>query len=561
MVGKRVTTGSAQWILRAMVGSRARFAALLLALFLGAACDGSGLLLLVELRTDLRPGYDFVTARTTIVEAPAGGGRGDRVTLAVATSDDFTTGQRIAELGDLPAGTYSLVIELMDTTSVVIALRRLRVELAADHAATVVITSDCFGVSCPAPMDAPEATECLSGRCVTPDCSVEHPDGCGTGCASAADCTDGAACAERSCLDGECFRHANDAACGAGEYCDVHAGCVPLPIVRDGGAPPPDGGSPETDAGPPTCATGCNDGDACTTDACVDGACVFTGGCGAGQYCASGSCQPLPVLQVETSDGVGCANLGRDHTTAFEWRRTVTGRPNADVTQYNGHLSCGEPGTAAETFRLDASGRNVRTSYTGAQTNCWLSFYGAYEAWVVVDGQMSNTVVIDYYNDRCANVSSCAAAAGFCSPCRGCDFDGGTEYCYAGTSCAPVPTFDIETSDGPGCADLGANHLAPSFLWRRTMTGRASASATQYNSHVSCGGSFMAAPSVSLDASGTFTETASTGPSANCTDTTLGRWQAYAEVDGERSSTREITYYNSSCPGLTTCAAARTFCP
>ncbi len=50
------------------------------------------------------------------------------------------------------------------------------------------------------------------------------------------------------------------------------------------------------------------------------------------------------------------------------------------------------------------------------------------------------------------------------------------------------------------------------------------------------------------------------GADTNCAWPLLGRYRVYVEVGGERSATTEVTYFNSSCPGVATCAAARSYC-
>ncbi len=137
---------------------------------------------------------------------------------------------------------------------------------------------------------------------------------------------------------------------------------------------------------------------------------------------------------------------------------------------------------------------------------------------------------------------------------------GGTDYCRSGV-CEPTPTFLLETVGASGCADLGVAHPSGSdFLFRRTITGRARATAQQYNRQISCGTPTVPAESFVLDGSGRAQDSFYTTPLTECWDGIYGRWRAYVDVDGVRSNTQEVVYYNSSCSNVRTCSAARSFC-
>lgn len=540
-----------------------RFAGLTFALAL-TGCTSSGFELIVDLRTDLRPGYDFAVVRTSVVEAPGPSVEGERRTLAAATTDDYVTGERVAELRELPAGSYLIAVELLDAASVVVAGRRARVDVSGPRSVSVVITSECFGVRCPGVSDPPGATECSAGRCVSPECTADNPDACGVGgCTSDADCPAIVSCSVGRCTGGACFQAPDDARCPSGSYCDIIDGCAAIPAM-DAGAPPGDGGGADAatpDAGPGCSPAACDDFDPCTDDVCAPGGgCLHPARCGAGEYCDAGACHPEPTLAVATTDGFGCADLGVDHSSPsrFLWRRTVTGRPGATFTQYNRHVGCGDSPAPAESRALDATGRYEDESLGAASADCESAFLGRHAAYVEVDGRTSAPVEITYFNSRCPGVATCSAARSFCPPCRDCD--PGTEYCYASSSCAPNPTIAIATGEGGGCADLGTAHASPAFLWRRTVTGRPGATATQYNEHVSCGGPVTAAETITLDGAGRDVSQSENGADTNCASPFLGRYRVYVEVDGERSATTEVTYFNSNCPGVATCAAARAYC-
>ncbi|MCB9598139.1 MAG: hypothetical protein H6719_35830 [Sandaracinaceae bacterium] len=541
-----------------------------------SACNGSSYDLLVDLNTDLRPRLDFEHVRTSIVEAPSASLVGTQDDFVPAIDDDFLTfpGRRIAELFGNPAGDYLVRVRLLDGEGADVASRDVRVALGASRVIRVRITSDCLGVSCPGGGDAPDATECLGGRCVPPDCTLDDVDLCGTpGCTSDAQCTAPVDCADTRCEMGECLAAPVDTRCATGEYCDVVEGCTQLPepprdagVVVDAGGTGFDAGGPGFDAGldagvdgGPTCVPAlCDDGDPCTDDGCSGGACVNTPRCGATEYCRLGVCQPDPTFRLETPSAGGCADLGVGHPggSDFLFRRTVTGRPNADAPQFNQQVSCGTPVEAAAVHRLDSAGREMSSFYSAAVTNCYDGILGRWNAWVEVDGQRSNVEEVTYYNSRCANVRTCSLARSYCSPCRSCDF--GSNYCYLGTTCTPNPTLAISTSNGPGCVDLGVTHISPPAL-TVTITGRANSTSTQLNEHVSCGEAEMAAEMRTLDSSGRVVDPLTTGTLA-CDSTIYGRWNVTAEIDGERSNTVSVTYYNSTCPGIDTCSRAAGYC-
>jgi len=309
----------------------------------------------------------------------------------------------------------------------------------------------------------------------------------------------------------------------------------------------------------PALAEACSD--PCTIDGCGPFGCTNVPRCGAGEYCEAGTCQLLPSITIDTNDGFACADLGRDHTAPSDylWRRTVRGRAGASWTQFNRHVGCAEATMEAETDSLDSSGTHTYQSNDGVNDDCGSPVLGRFAVYVEVDGRRSDTIEVTYFNSSCPGVTSCTAARSFCPPCRDCDPS--NEYCYDDSECAPDPTLVLEGGDGAGCADLGTAHAAPAFLWRRTVTGRPGATAQQFNEHVSCGDPPAAAEAIALGPSGSDTIEATNGAETDCTAPFLGRYRVYVEVDGVRSATRELTYYNSSCPGIDTCAAARTHCP
>jgi len=209
---------------------------LLLALAIG--CQGGSFTVAVELKTDLAPGIEFTEVEISL---------GSFITPPhlAESSADYIAGVRLADIGDVTAGTHLLTAVVKNGTEVVI-VRRVRVDVDGNQGVTVIVTRDCRGVTCPTAAD-PSATACLSGRCVDEGCSPENPDACpAPACTADVDCVATAACAIGHCESGACL-FADDGSCGAGRYCDPDSDCQ--------GAPGPTDFSPSLDE-VPTFSTG-----------------------------------------------------------------------------------------------------------------------------------------------------------------------------------------------------------------------------------------------------------------------------------------------------------------
>ena len=269
-------------------------AALLLLL---AGCSSDGLLLTVDLRTDLQPAAEFDGVRTQVLLA------GDeRVVLRDEALADparsYVGGVRIAEADGLASGTYVARVQLVRGGAIV-AERTLRFEVTSDRGLVVVITRSCSGVACPGPSDDIAATTCAGGRCVDPRCAAPGDPACPPAdCSVASDCPAAAAeCAEAVCLDGACGHRSVAGACPSGTFCDPSSGCAPIGPLRDGGVV--DGG-----------------GDASHGD----------GGTDAGGVDASADGGPLPTTNVQVAAGTShtCA-VGSD-SRAYCWGSNTYGQ-------------------------------------------------------------------------------------------------------------------------------------------------------------------------------------------------------------------------------------------
>lgn len=244
-----------------------------------AACDAAPPFLSVDLKTDLRPGIEFTSVTTAVLD--------DEVRLPVSTRDDFFGGQRVGEFELAAGGEVRVLVELLDADSEVIARRSAVARVSGATSITILITSDCVGVECPGD-GAPELTECLGARCVAPECVVEDPSACpDPRCASDADCPAPVACASGACTDGVCFARTDDSLCGRREYCDPNNGCTPIAICA------------ETDGdGVSTCDGDCDDADRTTypgaAEICGDGVANDCAGA-ADEGCAGVFVAPPPL--------------------------------------------------------------------------------------------------------------------------------------------------------------------------------------------------------------------------------------------------------------------------
>jgi hypothetical protein len=195
-------------------------------LVLLAACDASdGITVLVDLRTDLAPGDEFLAVRTEI-----GAAIEERPALM---GQSYLDGRRVAEIGGLAPGRTSIRVVLLDASGGLVTEQHVALDLTGDAGVTIVVSRDCLGVRCPAAGEPPDREVCLGGVCVTPECAGPLAEGCPADeCATDSEC--GAApCSAGRCAHGVCLSALDDSLCAPGERCDP-AGCVPISST-DGG--------------------------------------------------------------------------------------------------------------------------------------------------------------------------------------------------------------------------------------------------------------------------------------------------------------------------------------
>jgi len=184
-----------------------------LALILLASGCGPGArtaTLLVDVQTDYVPGIEADAVEVVI------GGETRRTVMR--RGEDWSAGERVAQVPDLPEGDLVFDVRLLRAESVVTS-RRVRLEITAPETPIVVpLQRACRDVSC----DALEA--CVGGRCVADTCLGSEPSCGAPECVGDVDCGS-APCGSPFCDGGLCFVRSVDA-CELGAYCAAE-GCAP----------------------------------------------------------------------------------------------------------------------------------------------------------------------------------------------------------------------------------------------------------------------------------------------------------------------------------------------
>lgn len=196
-----------------MVRSFALLALLALSSF---GCAPSAPHVSVQLVTDYVPGRDF--------DAIQVGLPGHTETVAAVLDRSYGRPVRVAEIEVSSLDRLTVTVALTGGARVVQAQpRRVSPIAGGTVVVTFLITRDCDGVICPGAAE-PDAIACVGGRCVSPDCSAEHPErcpACGGGCPASA-----VSCVENACRpEGVCFAAPRDELCAMGQICDSTLGC------------------------------------------------------------------------------------------------------------------------------------------------------------------------------------------------------------------------------------------------------------------------------------------------------------------------------------------------
>jgi len=198
---------SPRWLVSLLAGLVVSLTAL-------AGCSDEATLL-IDVRTDLRPGEEFHRVAVEIAGEVDG--------IAVSGGEPFLEGVRVLERPGLEPGPLAFVVRLGSGDSSVME-RSVRIDdLSGTVGVTVAFTRDCRGVVC----DDDAAPACLNGACVAEYCTAENLTACGPAqCASDGDCTSGSECGVARCTEGACLYETRIEMCVADERCDPLIGCA-----------------------------------------------------------------------------------------------------------------------------------------------------------------------------------------------------------------------------------------------------------------------------------------------------------------------------------------------
>ena len=398
-------------------------------------CDSREALVVVDVVTDLEPGVDFVGVE---VEVTREGGRlGGGQVLAEAT--DWTAPVRIAEVAGVPPGDISVRATLLAPLGEVVLTRAELVPVMADRVVTLVLGSLCIGVQCPGGVDAPDATECVGGVCVPPNCPT-----CAPSCVTDAECPASAACGTGLCIEASCLYPDGAGRCSDGEICHPTLGCTG-----------------------PSCE--CDDDDPCTRDYCEEAACLHEprdgASCNDGVFCngadtcTAGACAsvgPPPCeasLCDETAErcNIGCADTSDCPDDVLgAWRECVHddtcsrgGTRSRDVTSFTCVAGNCEPTSTEETdgsaCARETDGESCGEDSCGSWTTC-------------------RYATCQTTGSRSRNCAAPRCADGSCDPntSRETDSSACTRSSQEGMRCSPSGSFCSGTCSGGSCGDLCA---------------------------------------------------------------------------------------------------------
>lgn len=305
-----------------------------IALLACVACS-SPLELSVDVRSDYAPGLEARGLDVTLERVQ--GGEPETAHLTLGRADDLYRGVRALDADGLSPGDYRVHVSLSGPAGE-LARRDRAVTLEGDLALTLVLGRSCEGVSCAA------GTTCALGACVDPSCGPEADPPCpAPACATAADCPPRDGCLVPACALRQCL-YLLDEVC-APEDGGVDAGPdagLPDAGGGDGGCGPeicdngldddcdlqPDCMDPDCDGA--TCA---GDGDDCTDDVCMAGACAHPGRPDGASLGGTMRCCGGMATDVAT-DRNNCGACGLACSGAFECTSSF-GHPTCDCMDLN----------------------------------------------------------------------------------------------------------------------------------------------------------------------------------------------------------------------------------
>lgn len=186
-----------------------------------AACTPSpSLELAVDLLSDLQPGLEVDRFEVRLNDASVYDG---------LPQGSVSSGARAVDL-EVNAGDH-IIAGRAFFRGVMVAERRVLVQVRENQALTVVLTRNCRDIECDE-----ASTTCANAMCVDPQCSPETPQFCASSqCEADSDCERAGECGTVECLRGACLL-VDDGRCGAGLFCAGEDGCVVIPS-DDAGVP------------------------------------------------------------------------------------------------------------------------------------------------------------------------------------------------------------------------------------------------------------------------------------------------------------------------------------
>ncbi|QQR90796.1 MAG: hypothetical protein IPJ88_03400 [Myxococcales bacterium] len=249
-----------------------RYFAFFLCLHLLGSCSASDPTseLVIDLKTDLVPGTEFVTVRT---ELSTTDGSLLVTEQAVSSEDNLLNGKRIAEFRDLASGEIKLVTLLIDKKGNSVIERPSTLSFVRTLGLTVVISRDCLGVSCPDDGTNSALTACLGGICVDPKCNSNAVGYCPVAeCHSNDECPADSSCSSAVCIENTCLVYSDDSLCNQNQWCHPDNACIDF--CSDGLF---DYDETDTDCGgscsPCTDGAGCASNDDCISKTCKENKC------------------------------------------------------------------------------------------------------------------------------------------------------------------------------------------------------------------------------------------------------------------------------------------------
>jgi hypothetical protein len=257
-----------------------------------------------------------------------------------------------------------------------------------------------------------------------------------TSCADATVCNGAEVCLAGACLPGTPLDCNDGNACTV-DACDAIGGCTHTPIA---------GCQPCTTAGD------CNDGNPCTVDSCVLGSCqnatVLDGSscadanvCNGTEICVAGACVPGTPLACD--DGNACTVDACDPVVGCTGTPVANGTACDDLTVCNGHETCQAGVCTAGTPPVCNDGNPCTLDLCNAVSGC--------QSTPLADGTLCTDANV------CNGTETCVV--GLCTPGAALVCDDGnpctTDSCDPASGCQATPVADF-TACGDGDACNGA---------------------------------------------------------------------------------------------------------